>query len=246
MRTKNRLSAWIVVCGLLLPTLGALNLAAQPAPASSASPLDVAFTELAAVRRIPEVALSPDGRSVAWLEGDSAQRPSRSPPWGTHRKGATHRPGPGHGDGPPHRLVAGRRPSRFLVGHGRTRAVPSLYRRRAGRVRAPTHGAQGRARQAALLARRSHDRVSLYENARAAAGPVAAKPTETGVIGERDGRAAPRLDRRRFRRRAQPLARRLSTSTSSTGLPTASASSRPPPRLRATTVGTSPSSTRSI
>ncbi len=195
MTQYRRIQASIFFAGLL--TLGAFDLAAQQqgaAPSSSSSAMDVAYDELSAVRRIQEVTISADGRSVAWLEGsfeeDSGAKTTLEVA-SLGDKAASARPLRLGGKSETVRHIAwspdGRRmaflsdadtPGQLQVYvadaadsiSGATRPLTHL----AGELGAPRFSPDGRT--IAFL---------FTENARAAAGPRAAKPTETGVIGER-------------------------------------------------------------
>jgi dipeptidyl aminopeptidase/acylaminoacyl peptidase len=180
------MKTFLSLLGIVFPVL----VAAQPKPAPVRTPADAALEALAAVRHIPEVALSPDGHRVAWLE----QVPQ-----------ATGRPAT-------HLLIrdlgAAGGPRTIAVGSG---SGPVTLRRMAwspdGRLALLSNAgmpgqsqifvvdaALGSARKLTSVKgelgtlRWSPDGRSIaflfIENAHAEAGPLVAKPTETGVIGD--------------------------------------------------------------
>ena len=190
MKTRRRVvGAAITFCGL--STLGGFGLAAQPAPRPSASEVDVAYDELAAAHRIHEATISPDGGKVAWVElrvdGGSGLRTSLQVAtlgdstlgaaprwWGRDNARVRHLAWSPDGS----RLVFlsdAETPGQMQVYVADTigSSVRSLTHL-TGELGMPRFSPDGRT--VAFL---------FTENARAAAGPVAAKPVETGVIGER-------------------------------------------------------------
>jgi dipeptidyl aminopeptidase/acylaminoacyl peptidase len=170
---------------VLLHSLAAALLAAPVPPAA-----DAVFDQLERVRRIPEVAISPDGRRVAWLEEASGS--------GGHTTTSLQVLALGGGGGPraiPVGSDAGPTKIRHIAwsADGRLALLSKAETPGESHLSLLDPGAAALRRVATLTGevgtlRWSPDGRSVaflfIENAHAEAGPTAAKPTETGVIGE--------------------------------------------------------------
>jgi dipeptidyl aminopeptidase/acylaminoacyl peptidase len=183
------LRVFVCAAAVVLPRVAS----SQGASASSRAGADAVFDQLGAAHRIIEAALSPDGRQVAWLEqapgggGHATTSLNLSTLGGPAVTPRTLRLGKGRTT-PAIRDVAwsvdGRR--LVLLSDAETpgqlqilvvdvaRGAPRRLTRLAGELGLPRFSPDGEA--VAFL---------FTADARAAAGPTAAKPAETGVIGER-------------------------------------------------------------
>src|SRR5262249_36540202 len=196
MRGDRGRPAWPVVAAasagttLLVVAMATALAAAQPA-ATVAAAANAAFDQLSSIHRPSEVALSPDGARVAWI--DEAPRA---------RDAVTTRIviAPTAGGAGPSEVRLGDEAAGFTArGLAWAPEGPRLAflsdAGSPGQVQVQVANASGGAprRLTSVKGELGTPRWSpdgariaflFTENARAAAGPVAAKPTETGVIGD--------------------------------------------------------------
>jgi dipeptidyl aminopeptidase/acylaminoacyl peptidase len=176
------LRATLAAClALLSPVLSEAR--AQPA-----DPADAAFDRIGAVHRIPEVAISSEGGRVAWIED-------------VRREGGRLESelyvAPAAGTGGPRRIRVGR--DSTTIHHltwsadGRLAFLSDADTPRQRQIYIVAPESDAARRLTRLKGELGRPRFSpdgrsiaflFTENARAAAGPTAAKPAETGVIGQ--------------------------------------------------------------
>jgi dipeptidyl aminopeptidase/acylaminoacyl peptidase len=192
IQRRRVLTGAAAAVGLALAATLSGSVAAQPSASPAVNAADAAFDQLSSVHRIAEVALSPDGARVAWIEesprpGGTVASTIEIAALGGGSGRATVRLGDDKANPSVRHLSWSPEGTRlaFLSDAGTPGQIqiqvanaaggaPRRLTDLKGELGTPRWSPEGRT--IAFL---------FIENARAAAGPVAAKPTETGVIGDR-------------------------------------------------------------